>query len=133
VDGLEVQDEGDALVLAQVGQPVPGEQAFGGDNQAVAEGRERVEDGLGAGVEGAGQALLSLRVEDAQGQSPGVEIDAAVEDADPVRRATEVEAGGVALGNGEGVDAVDLQPAPSLGLVQDQATSCSRGSSNSHW
>src|SRR5215831_18557891 len=37
-------------------------------------------------------------------------------DADPVGRAADVDAGGVTVGNGEGVDAVDLLLAEGLGL-----------------
>jgi hypothetical protein len=42
VDGFHVQgvseNESDLLVVAEVGQPVPGEQALDGDDEIVAEG-----------------------------------------------------------------------------------------------
>ena len=48
VDRLEVQrvaqDEGDALGGAQVGEPVPGEQALAADDQAVAERRQHLQE-----------------------------------------------------------------------------------------
>jgi hypothetical protein len=83
VDGLHVQgvaqDEGDLLLLAEVGQPVPGEHALTGDGQAVAEGGDGLEEGLGAGRDGLGQGGRALGVEDVQGEGPGVQVDAAVE------------------------------------------------------
>ena len=57
VDGFHVQrvseHEGDVLVPAHVGEPVPGEHALDADDQSVAEGREGVQEGVGA----AGQFL----------------------------------------------------------------------------
>ena len=66
------------LVLAQVGEPVPGEHALAADDEAVAEGLDGIEEGVGRG----GQVLLedgrALVVEDVGEQAPGVQIDAAV-------------------------------------------------------
>src|SRR6516165_9267045 len=72
------QHEVDVLRVAQIGQPVPAEEALAGDHQAIAErgngfekssrlrGHFLVQDD-GAGV-----------VEDAQVHCPGVQIDAAI-------------------------------------------------------
>src|SRR5262249_14819936 len=83
VDGLHVQgvsqDEGDLLLQAEIGEPVPGEQALTGDGQAVAEGSDGVEEGVGAGGEGLVEDDGSGRVENTEGGRPGMEIDAAVE------------------------------------------------------
>ena len=66
-------------MLAEVGEPVPGEHALTGDGESVAEGGDGLEKGVGAG----GDSLLpddgSFGVEDAEGQGSGVEIDAAIE------------------------------------------------------
>src|SRR5438093_4411198 len=45
------QDEGDVLVRAQVGEPVPGEHTLHADHQTVAERRDRFEEGLWVGDE----------------------------------------------------------------------------------
>jgi hypothetical protein len=83
VDGLHVQgvseDEGDLLVLAQVGEPVPGEQALAGDGEAFAAGGDGAEEGFGCGGESLSEDGLALVVEGVQGEGPGVQIDAAVE------------------------------------------------------
>jgi predicted outer membrane repeat protein len=43
------QDEGDLLLLAQIGKPVPGEHALTGDDEPLAEGLDRLEEGRRAG------------------------------------------------------------------------------------
>jgi hypothetical protein len=83
VDELQVQGvtqcEGDVLFRAAIGEPIPGEHAFGAADEVVAEGGDGFEEGLGSGgdvgVEGAGAGL----VEDAQVQRPGVQVAAAGE------------------------------------------------------
>jgi hypothetical protein len=83
VDELHIegvpQDEGDTVVLAQVGQPVPGEHALTADDQALAVGPDGVEEVGGTG----GQVLLedgaSLVIKDVGEQGPGMQIDAGVE------------------------------------------------------
>ena len=65
VDGFHVQGvaehEGDRLVLAEVGEPVPGEHALAADDEAVAEGRDGVEEGVGAGGQIAFEDGLAAR------------------------------------------------------------------------
>src|SRR5262249_51656499 len=73
------QDKGDLLVVAQVSEPVPGEHAFAGDDQAVTVGGDSLEEGLGVGRDGLLQGGLPLGVQDVEGQGPDVEIDATVE------------------------------------------------------
>ena len=83
VDRLEVervaQDEGDALGGAQVGQPVPGEQALAADHQAVAVRGQGRQESVGLRRQGGFQGDRPGGVEDAQRQGPGVQVDAAVE------------------------------------------------------
>ncbi len=71
MDGLHLQrvseDEGDALLLAGVGEPVPGEGALAGDDQAVAEGLDGGEEVLGVGGNVLMEQGVSLLVEDADG------------------------------------------------------------------
>src|SRR5262249_31112480 len=73
------QHEGDALLVAAVGEPVPGEHALAGDDQAVAEGCDGAEEGVGAGGDALVEGGAAVAVEDAEGEGPGVEGDAGVE------------------------------------------------------
>ena len=68
----------DVLILAQVGEPVPGEHALAADDQAVAPGGDGVEEGVGAGGQVLLEASLALGVQDVQVHGPCVQIDAAV-------------------------------------------------------
>jgi hypothetical protein len=78
------QREGDGLVLAAVGQPVPGEHALAADDEVLTAGLDRLQEGGGLG----GQVLLEDRaagvVKDVGVHAPGVEIDAAVKSVRPV-------------------------------------------------
>ena len=82
VDGLHVedvaQDEGDSLPGAQVGEPVPGEDALDGDDEVLPVGGDRLEEGLRAGLHVAVQEDLTGLVEDAEVHGSGVQIDSAV-------------------------------------------------------
>ena len=83
VNRLEVQSvaqhEGDRLGGAQISEPVPGEHALAGDDEAVAEGLDRLEEGGRRGGDGVAEDGRAVAIEDADGKGPGVEIDAAVE------------------------------------------------------
>jgi hypothetical protein len=83
VNGLHVQGvaqhEGDALIVTEVGEPVPSKQALAGDGEVVAERGDDAEEGVGAGGDGLLQDDGAGRVEDAQGQGSGVQIDPARE------------------------------------------------------
>jgi hypothetical protein len=83
VNGLHVQGvtehEGNLLLGAQVGQPVPGEHAFTGDDQPLAIGRDGFEKGGRLGHDFAVQHLVALLAEDAQVKRSGVQVDTAVE------------------------------------------------------
>jgi hypothetical protein len=73
------EDEGDFFLLTEVGQPVAGEQALTSDGESVAERSDGLEEGVGAGGDGILLDAGSFVVEDAEGEGPGMEIDAAVE------------------------------------------------------
>ena len=84
VDGLHVegvaQDEGDAFLGAEVGEPVPGEHALDGDDESVAIGRNGLEKrspGWLACCGAAGSRRPGSRMQTIHG--PGVQVDAAVE------------------------------------------------------
>jgi hypothetical protein len=83
VDGLHVQgvpeDEGEAFSVAEVGEPVPAEEALAADDEVVAEGGDGVEEGGAVRRDGLLQADVAVVVKEAERQGPGVEIDAAVE------------------------------------------------------
>ena len=72
------EGEGDALVLAQVGQPVPGEHALGADDQVRAERLDGVEEHGRVGRQVLLEDGLALVVEDVGEHGPGVQIDAGV-------------------------------------------------------
>jgi hypothetical protein len=83
VDGFHVQsvaeDESDLLPGAEIGKPVPAEQALDGDDAVVAEGSDSLEEGVGFGGEVFVVDDLAVAIEDAQVHGAGVQIDAAVE------------------------------------------------------
>src|SRR5207249_4411742 len=83
VDGLHVQGmaehEGDFVILAQIGQPVPGEHALAADDQALAKWLDGVEKGCGPGRQIAFVDGLALLVEDVGEHASCVQIDAAIE------------------------------------------------------
>ena len=69
MDGLHVegvsQDEGDVLIVAEVGEPVPAVDALAGDDEAVSEGGDGGEEGVGARRVVAVEADGAGEVEDA--------------------------------------------------------------------
>src|SRR5579872_6037900 len=83
VDGFHgpgvTEDEGDVLVAAGVGQPVPAVHALAGDEQAVTEGSDGLEEGTRSGGQVASEDDLTVAVEDDEEEGPGVQIDASVE------------------------------------------------------
>ena len=82
VDGLHVEgvaeDEGDALLGAEVRQPVPGEDALHGDHEVVAVGGDRPQEALRIAGEVAVEEHLALLVEDADVHGSRVQVDSAV-------------------------------------------------------
>ena len=65
---------------AQIGEPVPGEQALAADDQAVAVGRQRGQEVVGFRRQRRLRARSRrLASSDAERHGPGVQIDAAVE------------------------------------------------------
>ena len=80
LDGQGVAEgEGDLLGLAQVGQPVPGEQALAPDDEVLAIRLDRVEELVGVGRQVFFEDGLALPVEDVREHGSGVQIDAAIE------------------------------------------------------
>jgi hypothetical protein len=73
------EDKGDLLFGAEIGEPVPTEQALDADDETVAKGGDGLEEGVGVGGVVFVVDDLSVAIEDAQVHGPGVEIDAAVE------------------------------------------------------
>ena len=82
MDGFHVkrvaQDERDALLGTQIGQPVPGEDAFDGHDQVLAVGLDGFQESLGPGAQVTVQQDLSLWIQDAEIHPAGMQIDAAV-------------------------------------------------------
>jgi len=83
VNGLHVEgmaeDERDVLPGAEIGEPVPAEDALGGDDQVVAVGLDGLEEEIGIAAQVAVQELLAaLVVEDAEVHRSSVQVDAAV-------------------------------------------------------
>src|SRR5262249_3420329 len=73
------EGEGDGFLLAEVGQPVPGEHALDADHEAVAEGGDGAEEGVGPGRQVAVEDDGAVVVEDADVHGPRVQVDAGVE------------------------------------------------------
>ncbi len=82
MDGLHVEgvaeDELDAFPAAQIGEPVPGEDALDGNDEVVAVGGDGFEERLGAAPEILLEQDLAFAVEEAQVHGLGVQIDPAV-------------------------------------------------------
>jgi hypothetical protein len=82
MDGLHLQgvaeDEGKALLLAQIGDPVPAEQALDGDGQVHPVGGESLQELVAVTGQLPVDEDLSFLVEDAQIETAGVEVDTAV-------------------------------------------------------
>jgi hypothetical protein len=81
MDRLHVQgmaaDERDAFVSPQVGQPVPGEQAFDRDDETLSLGRHDFQQGLRGCLHMTVHENLAALVEDADVQGTGMQVDAA--------------------------------------------------------
>ncbi len=73
------EHEGDLLALAQVGDPVPGEHALDADHQAVAKGRDGLEQRFWAAGQVPVEDGVAVLVENADVHAPGMQVDAAVE------------------------------------------------------
>ena len=82
VNGFHVermtQDEGDAFSSAEVGQPVPGEETFDGDDQILTIGRHGLEERFRGGFHVAVQQDLAILVQDTDVHAPGMQVDPAV-------------------------------------------------------
>jgi len=82
MDGLHEEsmpeDEGDALLLAEVGDPVPAEEALDGDDEVLAVRLEGFEQLVALAGELAMEEGLAFLVEDAEVETLGVQVDAAV-------------------------------------------------------
>lgn len=72
------EDEIDPLVGKQVGEPVPGEHAFGPDDEVVSIRLDQAQENLGAGGNVAMTYHLPFGIEDTDRHGVGVQIDAAV-------------------------------------------------------
>ena len=77
IDGMS-QHEGQALLRAQIGDPVPGEHALHGDDQVVPVGSDHGEERLRLGAEVFVDRDLALLVEDAHVDRSRVQVDSAV-------------------------------------------------------
>ena len=81
MDGLHVEgvaeDEGDALIGAEIGQPVPAEDALGPDDQVVTKRGDGLEEEMRVTAEPLMQADHSLFIENAEVEIAAMEVDAA--------------------------------------------------------
>ena len=66
------------FVRTEVGEPVPGEDAFDGDDQIVPIGRNGLEKRLWAGFHIAVQQDLAVLVQDTDVHGAGMQVDATV-------------------------------------------------------
>jgi hypothetical protein len=72
------QDEGKTFSGAEVGEPVPGEEAFDADDEIRPVGGHGFQKWVGGRLHIAVLTDLSLWVQDAEIQAAGVEIDATI-------------------------------------------------------
>jgi hypothetical protein len=72
------ENKGEALLGAEVGDPVPAEEAFDSDDQVFAVGPEGAQDLLTTAGELLVDEDVAGLIEDAQIEAAGVEVDAAV-------------------------------------------------------
>jgi len=72
------EDKRDVVFGAEVGQPVPGEDAFDTDDDIVSKRFDGFEERLGAGRHVSVQDDLSFAVLDAEVHRSGVQVDAAI-------------------------------------------------------
>jgi len=72
------EDKRDAFLGTEVGQPGPGEQAFDGDDERIARGRNGLEERVWVGLQMAVQDDLPLLVQDADVHGPSVHVNATV-------------------------------------------------------
>jgi hypothetical protein len=130
VDGLHVEgaaeNEGNVLLGAEVGEPVPAEDALDADDEVIAIGRDGPEEALGLRAQVAvHEHLAGLVVEDAQVHGASVKVDPAV-----VSMLASIEAHGSPPGSDEWV-ALSSFPSKSersrRGLHQDQAIATDAG------
>lgn len=73
------QDEGDPLSLAEISDPVPAEEAFDGDHKVLHVRLEGLQQFLPVAVELPVDQFLAGLVEDAEVETPGVQVNSAVE------------------------------------------------------
>jgi hypothetical protein len=82
MDGLHIegiaQDEGDALAATHVGEPVPGEDTFAGDDEILAIGRNGFETRFWAGLHIAVERDLAIPVQDTDIHGTGKQVDTPV-------------------------------------------------------
>jgi hypothetical protein len=72
------EDEGDLLARAQVGEPVPAEDALDAHDRAPAVGLDGLEEGSRLRAHPLVYSLLAVRVQDAQIQRASMKVDTAV-------------------------------------------------------
>ena len=72
------QDKRDILLIAEISDPVPGEDAFDGYDNIFPEWSNSLQEDIGIGLDVSVQDDLALLVEDAEVHSPGMQIDTAV-------------------------------------------------------
>jgi hypothetical protein len=83
VDGLHIEgmakNEGEVLSGTKIGEPVPAEDALGGDDEVIAEGCDSLKEEFGIASQVAMKNdVAGLVFEDAEMQGPSVEVDSAV-------------------------------------------------------
>jgi len=82
VDGAHVEgvaeDEGDALLSAEICDPVPGEHALDADDQVLPVGGDERQQGVGIGLDVLVGEYGTVMMQDADIQATGVQIDPAV-------------------------------------------------------
>lgn len=72
------QDEGDAMLGTEIGDPIPGEHAFHGNDNVLSERLDDLEEDFAIGFDISVQEDLSGFIEDAQVHFFGMKVDSAI-------------------------------------------------------
>jgi hypothetical protein len=72
------QDKGNALLGAEVGEPVPREDTFNSHDDILTMGHHDLEQGIWLGLDIAMHHNVTILVQDANVHAPGVQVDATI-------------------------------------------------------
>ncbi len=72
------KDKSDSLTLAEVSQPIPGEEALDANSEVLSVGPDRLQEGVRCGGHVSVEDDLAIGIEDAKVRGLGMKVDPAV-------------------------------------------------------